>query len=757
MTIRAQSADGQLHEFPDGTDGAVIDRVMKEYAQSKMLGSGTGQVESFADRNGIPFLSSPEAQRRYADEQVQNAPGRLASVYQGATLGFGDEIAGLAGGTVSALADPFGRGGFERGYDATRDAVRNTANDYAERNPESAIALNLVGGGASVGVMPRAFFASAASTPLRIAGAGATGSVVGGIAGFGAGEGGLENRLASAGEGAVVGGLLGSGAETVLSGFARLWRARGGPAMTDAQGNPTAAALALAREAGIDPSQLSPELLARMNAVAARGGGAGIPGSANAVAAESLPVPVPLTRGQATNDIGQLARENALARGADGADGMSVMADFRNQQQDALYANIPAYRERIAGGAPIVERGQGGEIISGRANELHDAAQAQSRGLYARAEELTPPTPLADRPFGTDKRGAIDPLTGSRRDANTPGRRADLPQGESQRMMQNAWDAMVAEIPVPENAGPVASLLTRFGASADGAGLPIADIFQMRKMLTNLQGGPPSPTTIAARAAKRAIDRGLDDAVRNDLLAGDAEAVNAWRTAINNYRDDYAARFKNDDLVSALVARDRSNGGRLRVAPEEATNYIFGSTDLGFIDKRNMARNLTRLRDVLGADSDAWSAIRQEAFNRIANKAIGRSGPNGREFSGANFAKAWEEFNSKNPELARTIFSAEERRDIGNFANVARRATTLDSAVYAPSTSPFQMRRIMDMAAKRIPYIGNWIAEGMRGAVGANAARAATSGQLAGLPRQGGRGVPTSIGAGIAGYQSLRQ
>jgi len=721
------------------------------------LGSASGQIESFADRNGIPFLSSPEAQRRYADTQMRNAPGRLASVYQGATLGFGDEIAGLAGGTVSALADPFGRGGFERGYNATRDAVRNTANDYAERNPASALALNFLGGGSTIGVLPRALWAASPSLTARATGAGLTGASVGGIAGFGAGEGGLENRLASAGEGAAFGGALGPAMElgaTALGSFARLWRARGGPAMTDAQGNPTAAALALAREAGIDPSQLSPELLARMNAVAARGGGAGIPGSANAVAAESLPVPVPLTRGQATNDIGQLARENALARGADGADGMSVMADFRNQQQDALYANIPAYRERIAGGAPVVERGQGGEIISGRANELHDAAQAQSRGLYARAEELTPATPLADRPFGTDKRGAIDPLTGSRRDANTPGRRADLPQGESQRMMQNAWDAMVAEIPVPENAGPVASLLTRFGASADGAGLPIADIFQMRKMLTNLQGGPPSPTTIAARAAKRAIDQGLDDAVRNDLLAGDAEAVNAWRAAINNYRDDYAARFKNDDLVSALVARDRSNGGRLRVAPEEATNYIFGSTDLGFIDKRNMARNLTRLRDVLGADSDAWSAIRQEAFNRIANKAAGRSGPNGREFSGANFAKAWEEFNSKNPELARTIFSAEERRDIGNFANVARRATTLDSAVYAPSTSPFQMRRIMDMAAKRIPYIGNWIAEGMRGAVGANAARAATSGQLAGLPRQGGREIPVLIGAGAGAFGS---
>lgn len=35
MPVQAQSADGVLHEFPDNTDQAVIDRAMKEYAQGK--------------------------------------------------------------------------------------------------------------------------------------------------------------------------------------------------------------------------------------------------------------------------------------------------------------------------------------------------------------------------------------------------------------------------------------------------------------------------------------------------------------------------------------------------------------------------------------------------------------------------------------------------------------------------------------------------------------------------------------------------
>ena len=35
MPIQAQSADGQVHEFPDGTPGAVVDRAMREYAMEQ--------------------------------------------------------------------------------------------------------------------------------------------------------------------------------------------------------------------------------------------------------------------------------------------------------------------------------------------------------------------------------------------------------------------------------------------------------------------------------------------------------------------------------------------------------------------------------------------------------------------------------------------------------------------------------------------------------------------------------------------------
>lgn len=57
MTVQAQSADGTIHEFPDGTPDAVIDKVMGEYAASNKPQPHSmtlGEVASGAAQNAIP-------------------------------------------------------------------------------------------------------------------------------------------------------------------------------------------------------------------------------------------------------------------------------------------------------------------------------------------------------------------------------------------------------------------------------------------------------------------------------------------------------------------------------------------------------------------------------------------------------------------------------------------------------------------------------------------------------------------------------
>lgn len=690
---------------------------------------------------------------RYADPIGMLADagiGTLTSLGQGATLGAGDEMTGGLAALGTLVATGGDSAAADRAYAGGRDAVRGQARRFETQNPLASGVGNVAGALLTGKVTsPTALGASSPNLLARMGGAAVTGAGVGGVAGFASGEGGFVNRATDATIGALAGGALGLTTEGLATLLQRVARARAQGLdirILDQTGRATPDARQVAQDLGIDLNTLPKPVLERLDQVtAARALGA----------ADSLPVPVPLTRGQATNNLDDLGEEFALYRG--GGPAADRMRNFYADQQEALAANIPALQRRIAGDAPLIERGQGGEMASDRLNALFGEARARKNAFYDEAERLTPPTPLSDRPFGNaNTRGAVDPLYGGRRtdaDENfelVP-RRADFPQSRSQIMMSQAWDAMVREIPLPENAPGVAGVLRRFGSQADENGLPVADIFQMRKLLTNLQKGPPSPESIAARQAKGVIDRHMDEAVRSSLLEGDTEAIQAWQRAITNYRDDYADRFKRADFVGDLVARDGANAGRLVVSPTEATNYIFGQADAGITPRRDLARNLVRLREVLGPDSEAWNAMRQEGFLRIANASLGAQGPNGRAFSGAKLATAWEDFNRKTPELARTLFTETERRDIGNWVNVARKVTTKDGAVYAPSTSPLQMKRLLSAGVlNRLGPIGEWIGRSIGNAVDLNKADRLLSGRVPEASRRGGFEVPAVTYGGAA-------
>lgn len=55
MSVIAQSADGTTHEFPDGTDPSVVDRVMKQYAQQSTAKTATAAPS--APDTSTPYLT----------------------------------------------------------------------------------------------------------------------------------------------------------------------------------------------------------------------------------------------------------------------------------------------------------------------------------------------------------------------------------------------------------------------------------------------------------------------------------------------------------------------------------------------------------------------------------------------------------------------------------------------------------------------------------------------------------------------------
>jgi hypothetical protein len=121
-------------------------------------------------------------------------------------MGFPDEIAGAASGVASAVTG----GQFRPAYEATRDGMREAYRADEAAFPMTSLAGQVVGGAALplgiVGNFARGA-ASLGGAALRSAGVGAG---LGGVSGFGEGEGGAGQRAGSALIGGAAGGVVGA-------------------------------------------------------------------------------------------------------------------------------------------------------------------------------------------------------------------------------------------------------------------------------------------------------------------------------------------------------------------------------------------------------------------------------------------------------------------------------------------------------------------------------------------------------------------
>lgn len=199
--IRAQSADGKIHEFPDGTSDAVVDRVMRNYATSAKA------------------LQKKQSGLDVAEATVKTAARNFLPGY--------DEAADAIQSGINVLAGR--QGSFGEAWNATRSRNSNQINQFAQDRPLVAAGGRGVGmaGGAAI---PVGRVANAFAAPLVVAGRtvapvvagaarGATTAGATGAAYAAAGEGSAQERISAASRaatdpvsltlGAVVGGAAG--------------------------------------------------------------------------------------------------------------------------------------------------------------------------------------------------------------------------------------------------------------------------------------------------------------------------------------------------------------------------------------------------------------------------------------------------------------------------------------------------------------------------------------------------------------------
>lgn len=396
------------------------------------------------------------------------------------------------------------------------------------------------------------------------------------------------------------------------------------------------------RRLGADRASLRPEAQSYLAEQLRRG----VEPSDAAVLAlnEGLPVRIPLRRGDVTGLPEDQFAFNAALRGARGAPAASDAQGVVAAQQAAMREMVDRLGGSMAGGGDAIpRRGRGGQLVS---DALFGERVAQKAGV--------------DKAYET---------------ARASDGAAMLPSYDAQVLSARMADA-VADYD-PARVGSVSKELFALDGAA-GADVGVRDLFNMRSRLSSLRASNDGVEAGAAGKAIKAFDSYIQGALEDDLFRGDVGAVAAWRNAIKSARD-FAEVFKQGDLVDRLTQEIGTGGQRrLAVDPGDAANYIFNRSALGAVGRRDLYRDLVKVRDVLteSGQGESWDALRSEAFMRIAG--AGNAGVEGgaQQFSGAKFLSAWNKAKSEDPRLINLLFKPEEKATIDQFAALSARVTS---------------------------------------------------------------------------------
>lgn len=528
---------------------------------------------------------------------VEDVTGFMANVNRG--LGVGDEIAaGLAtaGDVVTGKVKPGGVGvtgalrGLKAGFDENMAEQRAIEDDFAARRPMTA-SLGKGFGMAASAAVPAAPIAASSSIAMTAARAGTQGAAMG----YGYGmvdRGDLAERTDAANVGAMTGAVLGAGIGGAGQALANRSVSR-----------PERAVRQLARRSGQTAETM------RTAADDIRANGFESPTITDVVDESGRGV----LRAAASRQTParETARNFAEQRAMDLPDRMSQQARTHISDDPRSVVELEAdVTRRLAAGAPEeFVSGEGGAAVSARLNSEFDAANQVVNRAYDAARAAAP-----DAAF--------------------------LPQAERPQLAANLREAVRDFSPqdVPR--------VTRVLTDIDNLGTTtLRDLYEGRARLGNLRASNDPVEARAAGQLVRALDGEIADAAERGVIAGDPEVVGLWRTAIAARRD-LGRQYQGDDLIQTLTERGVHGDGRVNVvAPEDASNALLGRS--GVSNRADTLRDLTRIRDRVGADSAEWRGLQREAAGRLLNRDAGRE----------TYGQAWDRFSRDNPELASLLMS----------------------------------------------------------------------------------------------------
>lgn len=354
--------------------------------------------------------------------------------------------------------------------------------------------------------------------------------------------------------------------------------------------------------------------------------------------------------GPKTADVGESATSvnTELLSTAEKARIVTAEAERRAVAEAAAYEGMIGDQGRVlgevvqAGRAPVQNIREAGETVGQGVRDAAEAARQKYKGQYSEAFSLP----------GQFHAGAFENI-GSRI-------RSALTLSDNPVIVDDTTKIAMKAL---EDVDKIAGL--KFKNAADPYGAPnpenivavnLKGVDQARKLLVARYqqakaAGRSTQDFSDQRAMERIIDA-FDDhierSIANGLFSGDPRALQALqeaRSSFANYRRTYRPNAGDDvsQALNRIVTRNAT--------PEEIGNMITGSGKLG--NAGLPVRLAERLRNIFGEDSDVWSAVRQSVWQK-ASQARTAAG----EFDAAKAANSIDNFT--NTSLARTMFAPHE-------------------------------------------------------------------------------------------------
>ena len=390
-------------------------------------------------------------------------------------------------------------------------------------------------------------------------------------------------------------------------------------------------------------------------------------------AANIADVNFPLTRGQATGDIAQLAEEEAMRNAARGSLSQKILARFDEKQKIEVLKDLENKQKAFAVGQITTAP----EEVGGKLYELIRNKQLEMKGQYKAAYESVDPTALR---VLTE---AVDPL--------------------ESRVLSVLKDRVVDPKLTPASRNAIAeikSIIPKTG-KANVTDLSLKSIETTRKKLNELYKAGANDTDKGnVSAIIKEFDNWLDDSISDGLIRGDIDQLSKLKEARSLF-SKYKETFPTKD-VSKLADADAAKVIRTIVEkdlqPSEVMNLLYGKSAIG--ESQSAVRTVQRLKKMFGSESNEFKQFQESAFVRLTRDSQGNMLP------ASKIVKTIDElFMGKGSALTRELFDATQINTIRKMRSDLNKLV-IPIEAQNPSRSGYEGARAVISVLNKLGFTG---------------------------------------------------